>query len=80
MGGSPQFARAVSMALAPPSVRPHAAQLDQWRLRKPPIQVERHPDDGTEQCHSGVYGRIALGCGACMHLHGLRVGMAVAQT
>lgn len=65
MGSGPQFARAVSMALASPSLRPHAAQLGQWWLREPQIQMERHPDDRTEHHHSVIHSSAPLGSGAC---------------
>ena len=79
MGSSSQFTQAVSMALVPPLVRPHAAQLGQRWPREPQIEMGSHPDDGCEQRHSGVHRSPTLGCGGCMRLHGWRTVMAVAQ-
>ena len=78
VGSSAQFAAPARMALVPPAVWHHAAQLGTGRMRGTPCQMERHPADGSV-CRCNLGSQLALvDCSRGNGLHGAGAGMAVA--
>ena len=77
VGCSAQFATSACMAVVPPGVWRHAAQLGTGRLRGAPCQVERHRIDGAvRRCHLGrPFARVDRCRGN--RLHGTGAGVAV---
>lgn len=72
-----RLAAPACLAVAPPAVWRHAAQLGGGRFCQPQGQVERQHHDGGMRSHHAAGASARLGQAVVDWLHGLRAGLAV---